>query len=99
MGFSTGKDLHVDQHLTNVAINYRPQNLIADMIAPIVPVDKQSNSYPIFSRQEAFAIESTERAPGTRRARDGRLRADAGTDVPLPRRPRRCLTSAATSRS
>lgn len=65
MGFSTGKDLHVDQHLTNVAINYRPQNLIADMIAPIVPVDKQSNSYPVFSRQEAFAIESTERAPGT----------------------------------
>jgi hypothetical protein len=65
MGFSTGKDLHVDQHLTNVAINYRPQNLIADMIAPIVPVDKQSNSYPIFSRHEAFAIESTERAPGT----------------------------------
>lgn len=65
MGFSTGKDLHVDQHLTNVAINYRPQNLIADMIAPIVPVDKQSNSYPIFSRQEAFSIESTERAPGT----------------------------------
>lgn len=65
MGFSTGKDLHVDQHLTNVAVNYRPQNLIADMIAPVVPVDKQSNSYPIFSRQEAFAIESTERAPGT----------------------------------
>lgn len=65
MGFSTGKDLHVDQHLTNIAINYRPQNLIADMIAPIVPVDKQSNSYPIFSRHEAFAIESTERAPGT----------------------------------
>lgn len=65
MGLSTGKDLHVDQHLTNVAINYRPQNLIADMIAPIVPVDKQSNSYPIFSRQEAFAIEDTTRAPGT----------------------------------
>jgi hypothetical protein len=34
MGFSTGKDLHVDQHLTNIAVNYRPQNLIADMIAP-----------------------------------------------------------------
>lgn len=65
MGFSTGKDLHVDQHLTNIAINYRPQNLIADTIAPIVPVDKQSNSYPIFSRHEAFAIEDTTRAPGT----------------------------------
>lgn len=65
MGFSTGKDLHVDQHLTNIAINYRPQNLIADMIAPVVPVNKQSDSYPIFSRHEAFAIESTIRAPKT----------------------------------
>lgn len=65
MGFSTGKDLHVDRHLTNLAINYRPQNMIADMIAPIIPVMKQSDSYPIFSRHEAFAIESTNRAPGT----------------------------------
>lgn len=65
MGQSTGKDLHVDQHLTNIAINYRPQGMVADMIAPIVPVDKQSNSYPIFSRFEAFAIEDTRRAPGT----------------------------------
>ena len=41
MGKATNKDLHIDQNLTNVAINYRPGNLIADMIAPIVPVGKQ----------------------------------------------------------
>lgn len=65
MGFSTGKDLHVDAHLTNLAINYRPQNFIADQIAPIVLVDKQTNTYPIFSRFEAFATEDTRRSPGT----------------------------------
>jgi hypothetical protein len=65
MGFTTGKGLHVDRHLTNVAINYSRQNFIAGTIAPIVPVMKQSDSYPIFSRHEAFAIEDTTRAPGT----------------------------------
>jgi hypothetical protein len=39
--------------------------MIADMIAPIVQVQKQSDSYPIFSRHEAFAVEDTTRAPGT----------------------------------
>jgi hypothetical protein len=65
MGLSTGKDLHIDQHLTNLAINYRPQGLIADAIAPIIPVQKQSDAYPVFSRFEAFAIEDTVRAPRT----------------------------------
>jgi hypothetical protein len=65
MGLSTGKDLHIDNHLTNLAINHRPQTLIADMIAPVIPVAKQSDSYPVFSRFEAFAIEDTVRAPRT----------------------------------
>jgi hypothetical protein len=65
MGFTTGKGLHVDRHLTNIAINYSSQNFIAGTIAPVVPVNKQSDSYPIFSRHEAFAIEDTVRAPGT----------------------------------
>ena len=65
MGLSTGKELHVDAHLTNLAINYRPQGFIADLIAPIVSVDKQTNSYPVFSRFEAYAVEDTRRSPGT----------------------------------
>lgn len=65
MANSTGpRELHVDQHLTNLAINYRPQNLIADMIAPIVPVQKQRDTYPVYSRFETFAIEDTKRGPG-----------------------------------
>jgi hypothetical protein len=66
MAINTGpRELHVDQHLTNLAFNYRPQNFIADQIAPVVPVDKQRNTYPVFSRFENFSIEDTRRAPGT----------------------------------
>jgi len=65
MGFSVQRELHIDQHLTNLAIAYRPQNFIADQIAPIVSVDKETNSYPIFSRFEHFSIEDTARARGT----------------------------------
>lgn len=65
MGISTGRDLHIDQNLTNVAMNYRPQGMIADMIAPIVTVQKETDLYPVFSQREALAIEDTKRARGT----------------------------------
>lgn len=61
MGLSTGKDLHIDAFLSDVAINYRPTGMIADAIAPIVEVDKETNVYPVFNRGEAFAIEDTAR--------------------------------------
>jgi hypothetical protein len=64
MGSSTGRDLHVDQLLTNVAINYRPEGMIADQLAPVIPVQKETDSYPIFNRGEVFAIEKTLRARG-----------------------------------
>lgn len=92
MALSTGRDLHIDQHLTNVAINFRPQTFIADMIAPIVPVEKQSNAYPVFSRFESFAVEETMRSPGqearkiTRSVSSGQYYAKnyaLGYDVPI----------------
>ena len=64
MGSATGRDLHVDQLLSQIALNYRPEGMIADQIFPIVPVMKESDSYPIFSRGEAFAIEKTTRSRG-----------------------------------
>lgn len=64
MGLSTGKDLHIDAMLSEIAINYRPTGMIADMIAPIVSVDKETNIYPVFNRGEAFAIEDTTRTRG-----------------------------------
>jgi hypothetical protein len=65
MGLSTGRDLHVDTFLSEIAINYRPEGFIADMIAPIVPVGKETNYYPVFNRGETFAIEDTARSRGT----------------------------------
>lgn len=64
MGLSTGRGLHVDQNLTELALNYRPTGMIADQVFPIVIVDKQTNQYPVFNQAEAFAIESTIRARG-----------------------------------
>lgn len=64
LGIATGRDLHVDQHLTNIAINYAAQTYIAAEIAPVVPVDKETNLFPVFSRQEKFALETTRRARG-----------------------------------
>jgi hypothetical protein len=78
MGISTGRDLHIDQNLTNVALNYRPVGMIADMIAPIVPVQKETDLYPVFSQAEAFAIESTLRSRGTRAQRITRSVSSAG---------------------
>lgn len=65
MGLSTGRDLHVDTFLSEIAINYRPQGMIADLIAPVVAVAKETNWYPVFSRKEAFAIEDTIRSRGS----------------------------------
>lgn len=64
MGLSTGKDLHVDQLMSDIAINYRPSGMIADAIAPIVEVGKETDIYPVFSRAEAFSIEDDLRARG-----------------------------------
>lgn len=65
MGQATGRDLHVDGWLSQIALNYRPQGMIADQIAPIVSVAKETDVYPIFSRGEAFAVEDTRRSRGT----------------------------------
>lgn len=58
-------DLHVDQLLSNVAINYRPRGMIADLIFPVVGVQKQSDFYAIFPRADALRQEETRRAPDT----------------------------------
>ena len=61
---ATGHDIHVDQHLTNVAINYRPEGMIADQIAPIVSVAKQSDFYPIWDQGDILRVETATRGPG-----------------------------------
>lgn len=57
------REVHVDVPLSNVAIDYRPQGMIADMIAPIVEVTKHSDVIPVFNRN--WRNEDSARAPGT----------------------------------
>ncbi len=65
MGFTTGRGLHVDTLMSQIAINHRPDGFIWDQIAPIVPVAKETDSFPVFNRGEAFAIENDLRSRGT----------------------------------
>lgn len=60
-----GRDLYLDVPLTNLVLSYRPAGLIADMIFPVVEVNKQSGSVIEFSQADLLRIEDTKRAPGT----------------------------------
>ena len=64
MGQSTGRDLHLDKLLSQMAIGYTENATIAGTIAPVVTVDKQSDAYSIFSRADAYRTEDTKRSPG-----------------------------------
>lgn len=62
---STGRDLHVDRLLSQMAIGHAENVTIAGTIAPIVTVDKQGDLYSVFSRADAFRAEDDKRSPGT----------------------------------
>lgn len=65
MGTSTGRDLHIDQNLTQIALGYTAPGVVVDMIAPIIPVQKATDLFPVFNRGEILALEATLRSPGT----------------------------------
>lgn len=58
------RDVHVDQALTNVSINYKPVGFIADKVSPIIPVKNDSDKYYVWDRAEAFRAFDDLRAPG-----------------------------------
>jgi len=62
---ATGRDLHVDKVLSNVAMGYRPSGFIADMILPSVIVQKQSDIYLEFDRARRLRRQDSQRSPGT----------------------------------
>ncbi len=61
---ATGRELHIDVPLSNVAIDYRPEAMIADLICPIVPVNNLTNIVPKFGRRDWLRAENDHRAPG-----------------------------------
>lgn len=62
---ATGRDIHIDKVLSNMAIGYKPEGFIASDVMPIVPVDKQSDIYAVFSRADRLRRQKTNRSPGT----------------------------------
>jgi len=69
----TAGDIHVNQPLTNISIAYIQSagGFIADKVFPNVPVQKQSDRYFQYLKEDWFRVEAQERAPGTESAGGG----------------------------
>lgn len=65
--------VHVDRPLTNISIAYLQSqtNFIASRVFPVVPVDKQSDSYFVYRKNDWFRDEAQRRAPATESAGSG----------------------------
>lgn len=64
-GEATGRDLHIERTLSNLSVQIKPKDYIVDQVAPIVPVQKQSNLYRIWSKEDGLRLADTFRAPKT----------------------------------
>lgn len=75
-------DVHYDRPLANVAINYIQERdrFIADKVFPYVPVQKQSDMYYAFDKDDWLRDEAELRAPGAESAGGG-YRVDASGNV------------------
>jgi hypothetical protein len=69
MSKPTYQQVHIDVALTNISIAYRNGKFIAENIFPLVPVEKISDKYFIYTKADWFRREAAPRAPGTRAAR------------------------------
>lgn len=63
----TQSQVHVDAILTNVSVAYmqRAENFIADKVFPVVPVDKQSDKYFVYDKNDWLRDEAQVRTDGT----------------------------------
>lgn len=59
--------VHVDSILTNLSVAYlqRPENFVATRVFPIVPVEKQSDKYFVYTKADWFRDEARVRPPST----------------------------------
>lgn len=69
----TISDVHVDAVLTNMSVAYmqNARNFIADKVFPVVPVEKKSDKYFTYTKNDWFRDEAQLRAPGTESAGGG----------------------------
>ena len=63
----TQSQVHVDAILTNISVAYmqRAENFIADKVFPVVPVDKQSDKYFVYTKNDWLRDEAQVREDGT----------------------------------
>jgi hypothetical protein len=64
---------HVDAILTNISVAYmqRQENFIASRVFPIIPVDKKSDKYFVYRKNDWFRDEAQRRADATESAGSG----------------------------
>lgn len=71
MAQPTPKDVHIDTALSNISIAFKNLTYVADLIFPIVPVDKQSDYYFEWSKDFWFRNHVKVRGPGATYAEGG----------------------------
>lgn len=69
----TASDVHVDRPLTNVSLAYIQQasDFIATQFAPIIPVDRKTDTYYTYTKNDWFRDEAQLRADGVPSAGSG----------------------------
>ena len=65
--------VHVDAILTNISVAYlqNQDNFIADKVFPVIPVDKKSDKFFTYTKNDWFRDEAQRRAGGTESAGGG----------------------------
>lgn len=71
MAQPTPQSVHIDQALSNVSMAYKNDNYVADLIFPLVKVDKQSDYYFKFTKDFWFRNSVERRGPGAKYAEGG----------------------------
>lgn len=62
---ASGRDVHIDQPLSELLLNYRPASVVVDDIFVTVDVPKQHDAFYEFRQGDLWRIPSTERSPLT----------------------------------
>lgn len=62
--------VHIDRALTNISVAFiqNTEAFIADKVFPVVPVQKQSDRYFVYKKEDWFRDEAQKRAPATESA-------------------------------
>jgi len=69
----TGGQVHIDAILTNISVAYlqNQDNFISDKVFPVIPVDKKSDKFFTYTKNDWFRDEAQRRAGGTESAGGG----------------------------